>query len=604
MKFNRKNIRAKPNSDYNTRSFGTKFKVRELDDGGHEISGYAIVFNEPSEDMGFIEYITPGALDKVSLKQLLLLYGHDFNNILARADSGTLTTKVDDKGLFFDAKIPDTTLGNDVYTNIANGNIKGASFRFDIADNGDEWSTDENDQLIHTVTQISNLPEISLTPYPAYTETSVQIERSKQNFLQKRENEMPKELKKKNEVRDAADTTQTPAPDENDKEVELSPESIQAIASVVVNMLKTDNTDDANDDDDKDKKDPTVDSDDGSADDSTTNPDNPDADDEDEKKRELSTSNTYIRQKKGGKNVISITQSATEKQAIRSFGQYVKSHGSVRDNNLTTDYEGNILVPKAVMDAYQQPNDSDKLSSIVNKVAVNEPSGSLPIIKKGQARFTTKAELARNPELQKMEMASVDYKLETYAGTIPISNEMLSDYPKIGNIVAEYMSTMRALTEQDNIGNILKLAKPSTANDADGIKTAVNLGLSNYNKMWVISESGYNFIDQLKDKQGRYMFNDSLTSPSGKSLMGYNVIVVPDKVLGNDNEAHAFIGDPKAFVLEPYKDESFVRWMDNDIYGQKLAAYIRCDFKEADEDAGKFLTFGVDPAKQTSTSSK
>ena len=595
---NLSNIRAKPNNIYETRSFSTKFEVRDLDGGGHEISGYAIVFNQPSEDMGFIEYITPGALDQVSLKQLLLLYGHDFNNILARADSGTLTTKVDDKGLFFDAKIPNTTLGNDVYTNIANGNIKGASFRFDIAEGGDEWS-DEGDQLIHTVTQISNMPEISLTPYPAYTETSVQIERSKQFFLQKRENKMPKELKNKNEVRDVTDTTQAPTSDNNETEVELSPESIQAIASVVVNMLKTDNTNDASDDD---KKDPAVDPDDGTADSSTADTDNPDDDDDDDKKRDRTAKGTYIRQKKGSTPVISITKSETEKQAIRSFGEYVKSHGSLRDNSLTVDYEGNILVPKAVMDAYQQPNDDDKLSSVVNKVAVNEASGSLPIIKKGQARFTTKAELAKNPDLQKMEIDSVEYKLETYAGAIPISNEMLSDYPKIGNIVASYMQTMRALTEQDNIGKILQMATPSIANDADGIKTAVNLGLSNYSKMWILTESGYNFVDQLKDKQGRYLFNDSLTSPSGKSLSGYNVIVVPDKVLGNENEAHAFIGDPRAFVLEPYKDESFVRWMDNDIYGQKLAAYIRCDFKKADGDAGKFLTFGVDPAKAPSAS--
>ena len=592
---NLSNIRAKPNNIYETRSFSTKFEVRDLDGGGHEISGYAIVFNQPSEDMGFIEYITPGALDQVSLKQLLLLYGHDFNNILARADSGTLTTKVDDKGLFFDAKIPNTTLGNDVYTNIANGNIKGASFRFDIAEGGDEWS-DEGDQLIHTVTQISNMPEISLTPYPAYTETSVQIERSKQIFLQKREKKMPKELKNKNEVRDVTDTTQAPTSDDNETEVELSPESIQAIASVVVNMLKTDNTNDASDDD---KKDPAVDPDDGTADSPTADTDNPD--DDDDKKRDRTAKGTYIRQKKGSTPVISITKSETEKQAIRSFGEYVKSHGSLRDNSLTVDYEGNILVPKAVMDAYQQPNDDDKLSSVVNKVAVNEASGSLPIIKKGQARFTTKAELAKNPDLQKMEIDSVEYKLETYAGAIPISNEMLSDYPKIGNIVASYMQTMRALTEQDNIGKILQMATPSIANDADGIKTAVNLGLSNYSKMWILTESGYNFVDQLKDKQGRYLFNDSLTSPSGKSLSGYNVIVVPDKVLGNENEAHAFIGDPRAFVLEPYKDESFVRWMDNDIYGQKLAAYIRCDFKKADGDAGKFLTLGVDPAKANTT---
>ena len=598
MKLIRKKIRAKPESNLSTRSFATELEVRDLDSGGHEISGYAIVFNQPSEDLGFIEYITPNALDKVDLKQLLLLYGHDFNNILARADSGTLTTKVDEKGLFFNAKIPNTTLGTDVYNNIENGNIKGASFRFDVAEDGDEWITDENGQLIHTVTKISNLPEISLTPYPAYSETSVQIERSKENYLSERENkQMPKDvldnLKNKENTRDAETGTES-----SPKSLNLSADDIQAVASAVVSLLKTDNTNDASADD---KKDPENEN--GSDASTDIDQDNDIDDNEDDKKRSQNSKKTFVRQRgvKGG--VVKVTGSERDKKAqmeIRSFGQYVESHGNVRDN-LTTGTEGEVLITKAVMEAYQQPEDSDKLTSQVRKVAVSEPSGSLPIIKKGTARFTTKAELAANPELTKMEISAVEYKLQTYAGSIPISNEMMSDYPQIGNIVSDYIQTMRALTEQDKIGAILQTAPASVANDADGLKTAVNLGLSNYSKTWVVSESAYNFIDLLKDKQGRYMFNDSLTSPSGKSLCGYGVIVVPDTVLGSAGQAHAFVGDLKAFVLEPYKDEASVKWMDNDIYSQKLAAYIRADFQKADEDAGKFLT--LDAAKPTPTPS-
>ena len=596
MKSTRKKIRAKPESNLSTRSFATQLEVRDLDSGGHEISGYAIVFNQPSEDLGFIEYITPGALDKVDLKQLLLLYGHDFNNILARADSGTLTAKVDDKGLFFNAKIPNTTLGTDVFNNIENGNIKGASFRFDVAEDGDEWNTDENGQLIHTVTQISNLPEISLTPYPAYSETSVQIERSKENYLSERENkQMPKDvldkLKNKENTRDAeTDTESSP------KSLNLSADDIKAVASAVVTLLKTDNTNDASDDDLKDTENKS------DSDASTDIDEDNDIDDnEDDKKRSQNCKKTFVRQHRVKRGAVRVTSSETDKKAqtaIRSFGQYVESHGNVRDN-LTTSTEGEVLIPKAVMDAYQQPEDSDQLTGQIRKVAVSEPAGSLPIIKKGTARFSTKAELDKNPELAKMEISSVEYKLQTYAGSIPISNEMMSDYPQIGNIVSDYIQTMRALTEQDKIGAILQTAPASVANDADGLKTAVNIGLSNYSKTWVVSESAYNFIDLLKDKQGRYMFNDSLTSPSGKSLCGYGVIVVPDTVLGKAGQAHAFVGDLKAFVLEPYKDEASVKWMDNDIYSQKLAAYIRADFQKADEDAGKFLT--LDSATPTAS---
>ncbi|HIY92361.1 MAG TPA: HK97 family phage prohead protease [Candidatus Companilactobacillus pullicola] len=149
-----------------------KIEKRSEDDNFNTLSGYAIVFDQPSENLGgFIEYVDNSALDNVDMSNVQLLYNHNMDNILARADSSTLSLSIDDKGLFFNAQIPNTTLGNDVAENVRNGNLKGCSFGFTIDD--DDWSDLDEDTATRHITQIGDLFELSITPMPAYKETSV-----------------------------------------------------------------------------------------------------------------------------------------------------------------------------------------------------------------------------------------------------------------------------------------------------------------------------------------------------------------------------------------------------------------------------------------------
>lgn len=158
------------------RTIATNIRASQQDDQ-MKLSGTAVVFNQPSEDMGFIETITPDALDGVDLSNVLLLYNHDFGNVLARTDAKNLQISVDNQGLHFEATLPNTTLARDVFTNVQAGNVKGCSFGFQIAPNGDEWEVRDGQQL-HTINQIGDVVEISLTPIPAYTETSVNVQRA------------------------------------------------------------------------------------------------------------------------------------------------------------------------------------------------------------------------------------------------------------------------------------------------------------------------------------------------------------------------------------------------------------------------------------------
>ncbi|WP_294976401.1 HK97 family phage prohead protease [uncultured Leuconostoc sp.] len=157
----------------------TGLEVREVTDSQFigKIGGYAVVFNDPSENLGgFIEYVNPDAFDHVDMSDVVALYDHNFANVLGRTSAGTLQLEVDKKGLRFSLDIPNTTLGNDVYTNIRAGNLKGMSFGFTV--DSDVWGKEADNTPKRTINSIGALYEVSVVTMPAYQETTVAVTRA------------------------------------------------------------------------------------------------------------------------------------------------------------------------------------------------------------------------------------------------------------------------------------------------------------------------------------------------------------------------------------------------------------------------------------------
>lgn len=141
------------------------------------IGGYAVIFDQPSENLGgFIEYIKPDAFDGVDLGDVLALYNHDFGSLLGRSSAGTLKLNIDKRGLYFSLAIPDTTLGRDVYTNIKAGNLRGMSFGFTVTD--DEWQQSDDGVPLRFISRFDELYEVSVVGMPAYKETTVSVTRN------------------------------------------------------------------------------------------------------------------------------------------------------------------------------------------------------------------------------------------------------------------------------------------------------------------------------------------------------------------------------------------------------------------------------------------
>lgn len=146
----------------------------EFDDEGGVLRGHPILFNTRSSDLGgFDEIIDPDALADVDMSDVALLYDHQSGNILARSSAGTLKLEVGPEDVSFVATLPKTTVGNDVRENLRNGNLRGMSFGFTIAER--EWINQDGHIPTQRIKRIDKLFEISLTAFPAYKQTDVAL---------------------------------------------------------------------------------------------------------------------------------------------------------------------------------------------------------------------------------------------------------------------------------------------------------------------------------------------------------------------------------------------------------------------------------------------
>lgn len=469
----------------------TKDKV---DKDGKKISGYAIVFNKPSKPIpdgksSFTEIIDPKALENTDLSDVVMLSNHDYSKPLATVKAGTLKLDVDEKGLHFEATLPNTTDGSDTFENVKAGNIDSASFRF--ANASDQWSKDENGNITRTITNIGDIFEISSVTIPAYDDSSVEVaKRSFDQFLN---------LNK--EKKDVKDMTEKILIDNNTKTAEL-----------------------------------------------------------------------------------------------RSFENYVRTRGTVRDG--ITTVAGSPLIPSEIVTPifHAQENSVD-LSAYVNKKSVSTKSGSYPIAKNNNAILATKEELAEIGNIDS-GISAIDFNVTTKAGKIFLSSELVADSNfDIESEVKAQLERLVMNTNNKNIMDLLNKLEAKTATDLDGIKHIYNVDLDpSLEKMIIVNQTSFDYLDTLKDTDGRYLLQYSVADPTQSTLFGAKIVVVPDTVLKSaEGTVDMFMGSLFDYVALFQRDEVTAKWTNFDSYSEGLSVILRNDYKVVDSSAMVKVTLKTAP---------
>lgn len=151
-------------------------ELRTNDDGNRVFRGAFAVFNTRSHDLGgFREVLSPKAFNRIiandgQRSQVQAWFNHNPDNLLATVRAGTLKLWTDERAAWyefdFDPNDPDHQR---VAAKAERGDLVGSSFGFRAS--GDEWSTDDDDYPLRTVTEVSVLRDVGPVSTPAYPAT-------------------------------------------------------------------------------------------------------------------------------------------------------------------------------------------------------------------------------------------------------------------------------------------------------------------------------------------------------------------------------------------------------------------------------------------------
>lgn len=312
----------------------------------------------------------------------------------------------------------------------------------------------------------------------------------------------------------------------------------------------------------------------------------------------------------GGKEVPQETKTYRE-----SVNEFIRSKGKAVNEDLRFEGKNEVLIsmnevtpvaPKTdgVKKADVKPVSSEEilytparevktvvdLKQFTSIHPAKKASGKWPVLQRATDKMVSVEELEKNPKLAKPQFKEVKWEVKTYRGAIPLSQESIDDADvDLVGIVAETIGQMKVNTTNGAIAEVLKKFESKEVKDLDEIKKLLNVDLDPaYNVSFIVSQSFYQTMDTLKDKNGRYLLQDSITSVSGKVFLGKPVFVLADEVLG---ENKAFVGDFKRGVLFADRKELGLRWADNEIYGQYLQAVLRFGVAKVDDKSGYYVTF-------------
>lgn len=150
------------------RSFKIEYRS---EDNSRTIYGTATALNR-SYDMGwFNEEVDMKAFEESDLSDVVALFNHDQNMVLARTSSGTLNLNVTPNALEYSFEAPKTTVGNDLLEMVKRGDVYQSSFAFTV--DREDWIETSGNKPKRVIRSIKKVYDISPVTYPANPDTMV-----------------------------------------------------------------------------------------------------------------------------------------------------------------------------------------------------------------------------------------------------------------------------------------------------------------------------------------------------------------------------------------------------------------------------------------------
>ena len=197
--------------------------------------------------------------------------------------------------------------------------------------------------------------------------------------------------------------------------------------------------------------------------------------------------------------------------------------------NEGTDEDGGLTVPQDIRTTVKELRRSeDALETLVNVERVSTLSGSRVIEKHAdQTPFDNIEEAAEFPEISTPQFEKIDYKVKKKGGILKVTQELLSDTAEniIGYLKKWIAKKAKATRNFMIIAQIRKITEGSevSVDGLDDLKKIFNVLLEPaiaLSASVVVNQDGYNWLDSLKDKDGKYILQPDPTKPTSTLLFG------------------------------------------------------------------------------------
>lgn len=333
-------------------------------------------------------------------------------------------------------------------------------------------------------------------------------------------------------------------------------------------------------------------------------------DGEDGNKEENQPENTENKEEQRNMNpAFAVKPQSNQEQdskEVRDFKHYIETRADIPGGSLKTD-SGFVVIPEEIVtDILKLKEVEFNLDQYVTVKKVENGSGKYPVVRQSQvAALPEVEELAENPELAVKPFFQLAYDIKTHRGYFRISREAIED-SKIDVLgeLKQWMARTIAATRNQAIIDVIKNGGPgedgentkiasekvtgaTSKETIDGLKDAINKHIiPNYeHNVAIVSQTGFNTLDKLADKEDRYLIQPDIKEASTKRLLGAKVVVLPDEMLGEKGSNTLIFGNLKDAITLFDRSQYQAAWTDYMHFGECLMVAVRQDVRLLDHKA-------------------
>lgn len=257
------------------------------------------------------------------------------------------------------------------------------------------------------------------------------------------------------------------------------------------------------------------------------------------------------------KNIEDKNEKEKKEDAVSKFAKEIRN--IAKGMNEGTPADGGYTVPEDISSMVEKRREAKaSLIDLVSVETVSTNKGSRTFKKRSQQKgFTKVGEGGKITSNSTPQFERIEYVISKYAGYLPITNELLEDSDtNIVNIIVEWLGDESRVTRNKIILDLIKKQSEKELNGLDDIKKVLNVTLGSafkYTSVIVTNDDGLQYLDTLKDNEGKYLLQPNPANPMQMRLSAgattVPVISLPNVDLPTESNKIPFIiGDLKEAI--------------------------------------------------------